>query len=42
MDPTNKLDQKQLKNLKPETVQPFVELKLYISNSTENIMRDQL
>lgn len=40
--PTDTLDQRRLKNLKPETLQPSIEPKSYISGSTENIMRDQL
>lgn len=38
--PTNILDQKQLKNLKPDTLHLFVEPGSHIFDSTETIMRE--
>ncbi len=38
---TDTLDQRRLKNLKSDNLHPSVELGSHISDSTENIMRDQ-
>ena len=41
MYPTDTLDQRRPKNLKPDTLHPSVEPGSHISGSTENIMKDQ-
>lgn len=41
MYPNDTLDQKRLKNMKPETLQLSVEPESHISDSIENIIKDQ-